>query len=183
MNKYINSVGEFHEIFGHPINNYKDEISLQTRELRIKLLFEELQELATASDVKETFFLLCNEVVSAEHGAADEPSDYSINGDNVDKKEELDALCDIQYVLSGAILALGHHNNFDEAFDEVHSSNMSKMCNSLSEVEDTINFYKNKDVEGYAIQKGDRWIVLRVGDDKVLKNFHYTEAQLEKFVK
>lgn len=41
--------------------------------------------------------------------------------------EIADALVDIQYVLSGTVLAFGMQNIFDEMFDEVHRSNMSKL--------------------------------------------------------
>lgn len=41
--------------------------------------------------------------------------------------EVLDALLDIQYVLDGAVLALGFKDVFDEAFHQVHQSNMSKL--------------------------------------------------------
>ncbi len=179
MCKYINGVKEFHETFNHPINDYRNEIDLKTRQLRVKLLFEELQELAEASDVKETFADLCLEVIDK----AEENNWEDVDGNNVNKKEEIDALSDIQYVLSGAVLALGHHENFEAAFDEVQRSNMSKMCHSLKEVEDTINHYKEKGVDAYSVPKGDGWIILRQGDDKVLKNLYYQEAQLEQFVK
>jgi len=39
----------------------------------------------------------------------------------------LDALVDLQYVLSGTIVAFGLHEVFDASFDEVHASNMSKL--------------------------------------------------------
>lgn len=178
MCKYLDSVKEFHETFNHPINDYKDDISLKTRQLRIKLLFEELQELAEASDVKDTFANLCETVVN--NATSD---DWYINGNNVNKKEEIDALCDLQYVLSGAVLALGHQENFEAAFDEVQNSNMSKMCHSQKEVDDTIAHYKEKGVEAYSVPKGNGYIVLRVGDDKVLKNVYYKEARLEQYVK
>ncbi|MCB9989196.1 MAG: hypothetical protein H6868_07675 [Rhodospirillales bacterium] len=46
---------------------------------------------------------------------------------NNDAVEALDALIDLQYVLDGAFLALGMHALKNEAFDEVHRSNMSKL--------------------------------------------------------
>lgn len=39
----------------------------------------------------------------------------------------LDALCDLQYVLDGAFLALGYGAVKEKAFAEVHKSNMSKL--------------------------------------------------------
>ncbi len=46
---------------------------------------------------------------------------------NGNKVETLDALTDLQYVLDGAYLALGFSHVKDEAFAEVHRSNMSKL--------------------------------------------------------
>jgi predicted HAD superfamily Cof-like phosphohydrolase len=174
MDKYLKSVNEFHTHFNHPINSYKEDIDLKTRQLRIKLLFEEIQELSEASDVKNTFFNLCKDVVGF---------DQKIDGNNVDKKGELDALCDIMYILMGGVLVLGHQENFETAFEEVHNSNMSKMCNSEEEVIKTIEYYKEKDgTEAISVVKGDKWIVLRKNDGKVLKNVFYKEADLNKFV-
>lgn len=178
MSNYIESVKEFHENFNHPINNYKQNIDLGLRQLRIALLFEELRELSEASDSKATFFNLCNDVVQSELGNVS----ISEDGNNVDKKEELDALSDIQYVLSGAILCLGYQDIFNESFNEVHRSNMSKMCSNLDEVNLTKEFYLKKGVESYHVEKGDKYIVLRTQDNKILKNVNYSEANLNQFL-
>src|SRR6478609_1553583 len=97
---YVASVKEFHQVFEHPINKLGQE-QLKIRQLRIKLLFEELKELAEASDCKETFRDLCEATVSDENWL------NATDGDNVDHLEELDALCDIQYVLAGKVLTGG----------------------------------------------------------------------------
>lgn len=44
-----------------------------------------------------------------------------------DEVGALDALCDLQYVLDGAFLALGFAHMKGAAMDEVHRSNMSKL--------------------------------------------------------
>ena len=44
-----------------------------------------------------------------------------------DLVEVLDALCDIQYVLDGTFLEFGLHGLKQEAMEEVHASNMSKL--------------------------------------------------------
>jgi len=46
---------------------------------------------------------------------------------NFDEAETLDALCDLQYVLDGAFLALGFHKFKESGMAEVHRSNMSKL--------------------------------------------------------
>src|ERR1700748_3303209 len=57
--------------------------------------------------------------------------------------EIADALCDLQYVLSGAVLEFGLGEKFKELFDEVHRSNMSKACKTVEEANQTIKHYKN----------------------------------------
>src|SRR5690606_25647379 len=57
---------------------------------------------------------------------------------NKDLVEVADALCDIQYVLSGAVLEFGLADKFAALFDEVQRSNMSKACKSIEEAEKTI---------------------------------------------
>lgn len=74
-----------------------------------------------------------------------------VDGDIV---EVADALADLQYVLSGAILEFGLADRFGALFDEVHRSNMSKACNSLEEAEATVGYYqRERGMEGYIVQK------------------------------
>lgn len=176
MNKYIEDVAQFHKTFGHPINDKKDAIDLKTRQLRNKLIFEENEELAEASDVRKTFYELCKAYIEKYEANPVE------DGDNVDKVEELDALGDIQYVLSGGVLALGHQENFDDAFQDIQDSNMSKGCKNQQEADDTQKHYADKGVESYVVERDGLLIVLRKEDDKVLKNRHYTPTSLEQFV-
>lgn len=94
--------------------------------------------------------------------------------------EIADALCDLQYVLSGAVLEFGLGDVFVELFDEVQRSNMSKACNSMQEAISTMSFYKKKDgTESYYKEVNGKWIVYRSGDDKVLKSIKYSPANLK----
>ena len=80
-----------------------------------------------------------------------------------DMVEIADALSDIQYVLSGAILEFGLGEKFNDLFDEVQRSNMSKACSSIQEAIETISHYKKKDgTESMYKQVGDKWIVYRM---------------------
>lgn len=97
--------------------------------------------------------------------------------------EIADALCDLQYVLSGAVLEFGLGDKFVELFNEVQRSNMSKACSSEEEAKKTLEHYKQKDgTEGYYKQVGDKWVTYRNGDDKVLKSISYSPANLESIV-
>lgn len=97
--------------------------------------------------------------------------------------EIADALCDLQYVLSGAVLEFGLGEKFVELFNEVQRSNMSKACSTEEEAQKTLEHYKQKDgTEGYYKQVGDKWVTYRNGDDKVLKSVGYSPANLESII-
>lgn len=93
--------------------------------------------------------------------------------------EAADALCDLQYVLSGAVLEFGLGDTFKALFDEVHRSNMSKACDTMEEAEATVTHYFEKDgtVAGYR-PDGGKYLVFRVADNKTLKSINYSPANL-----
>ena len=101
----------------------------------------------------------------------------AVNAD--DLIEVADALCDLQYVLAGAILEFGLGGKFKSLFDEVHRSNMSKACKTVEEAEQTIKFYFDKDgTESYFKEIDGLFLVFRKGDDKTLKSVNYSPANL-----
>ncbi len=73
-----------------------------------------------------------------------------------DKVGVLDALVDIQYILSGTVVEFGFQKLFDDAFEEIHSSNMSKL-----------------DENGKPILRED---------GKVLKSENYRKPDLKQFL-
>jgi len=98
---------------------------------------------------------------------------------NNDLVEVADALCDIQYVLSGAILEFGLAPKFKALFDEVQRSNMSKTCQSLEVAEATQVHYKStKGTDSEIVKKGDQYLVFRKSDRKVLKSVEYSPADI-----
>lgn len=100
---------------------------------------------------------------------------------NKDIVEVADALCDIQYVLSGAILEFGLGEKFKALFDEVQRSNMSKACKTLTEAEETVKYYKEeRGTDCYYEKDGDVYLVYRKGDNKTLKNIYYSPADLKQ---
>ena len=149
---YIEKVSEFHKTFEAPILDNPQIPSEDRCQLRISLLQEELDELKQAIEDK-------------------------------DMVEIADALSDIQYVLSGAILEFGLGEKFNDLFDEVQRSNMSKACSSIQEAIETISHYKKKDgTESMYKQVGDKWIVYRISDNKILKSVNYSPANLKKII-
>lgn len=100
-----------------------------------------------------------------------------------DLVEVADALCDIQYVLSGAVLEFGLGEKFRTLFDEVQRSNMSKTCSSMEEAEATAKYYKEeRGFDSYIRQEGDVFLVYRTGDHKTLKSINYSPADLRSIL-
>lgn len=102
--------------------------------------------------------------------------------ENKDIVEIADALCDLQYVLSGAILEFGLGEKFKALFDEVQRSNMSKACKSLEEAKATVQHYVLKGTPCFYEQEGDVYLVFREGDRKTLKSVGYSPADLEAII-
>lgn len=104
--------------------------------------------------------------------------------ENNDLVEVADALCDLQYVLSGTVLEFGLGKKFTKLFDEVQRSNMSKSCETQQEAIATLSHYKKKDkTEGHYKEVNGKYIVYRKGDNKVLKSINYSPANLKKMIK
>jgi predicted HAD superfamily Cof-like phosphohydrolase len=102
---------------------------------------------------------------------------------NNDIVEIADALCDLQYVLSGAVLEFGLANKFVDLFEEVQRSNMSKACSSLEEAKETVEYYMKKDgTEANIVEKEGKFLIYRNTDNKVLKSINYSEANLKKII-
>ena len=97
-------VQEFHSKFKHPID---EQWTTTLLELRLKLIREE------SGEVMEEFVDM---LMDLERGKP---------VSTVQKSKLLKELCDLQYVLSGAAVALGL--DIQTAFIRVHNSNMSKL--------------------------------------------------------
>ncbi|MCK8046113.1 MULTISPECIES: nucleoside triphosphate pyrophosphohydrolase family protein [Shewanella] len=130
--------------------------------------------------------------------------------------EQADAIVDSVYVLMGRLVHLGatqvtdrieisyvidlllhvaknREIDFITCWDEVHSSNMSKVCRNEQELNETIEFYAKQGVEIVGSTKGE-FIIAKCAKDvdmagkvvrqgKVLKSVYYRPADLEKLVK
>lgn len=86
---------------------------------------------------------------------SEEVEEYAEAARTGDLVEVLDALADIAYILAGTIINHGMQEIYDDAFDEVHRSNMAKL------------------VDGK---------VIRREDGKVMKPEGWQPPQLAKFL-
>lgn len=114
MNKFIEQVAEFQQVFD-PTQLSMDKNRLEKMEcaavnellsFRSSLVKEEYKEFRAA--MMEYAYLRSKKI---------DPCDA--------KREILDALCDMMYVVIGTGLALGF--DLEEAFNRVHASNMTKL--------------------------------------------------------
>lgn len=103
--------------------------------------------------------------------------------DDRDIVEVADALCDLQYVLSGAILEFGLGELFADLFAEVQRSNMSKVCDTREVAEETVRYYREeRDTEGHIVERDGKYLVYRMDDKKVLKSVNYSPADLKNLL-
>ncbi len=186
INEQIELVSEFHTAFGQPVLDKKEEISIERRKLRLSLLFEELTELANAYGLKRTFDEILVEKIFSDNSydSHEDCINYNNADSNIlDKKEVLDATCDLQYILCGTILENGQQNEFDDAFKDVHDSNMSKLCKDMEEVILTIQDYQSKGINVVYKEMSKGLIaIIRESDNKVLKSINYKIVDLTKYV-
>lgn len=96
--------------------------------------------------------------------------------------EIADALCDLQYVLSGAVLEFGLAGKFRALFDEVQRSNMSKTCKTIAEAEKTVDHYRAQGVDCYYEESDGLFLVYRASDRKTLKSVFYSPADLKSIL-
>ena len=151
---FVNEVEEFNETMGKP-NNYEPTIpSKKEWQFVYDFILEELEEYKEACE----------------------------KGDIV---EILDTLCDITYVsLGNGTMLHGLKGHIWDAYQEVQASNMSKSCETEEEATDTVNVRAKEQGEDCHYEKvGDRFVVYRSRDRKVMKSINYFKPNLEQFLK
>lgn len=123
MNEYHKTpVREFHEAFGHPVMAKPTVPVIDARVLRVRLIAEELIELAEACGVN----LRINCDVAPTEGMKTHALDvWPANEDKCDLVECADALGDLRYVVDGGNLIFGFPG--EAVLAEIHRSNMSKL--------------------------------------------------------
>ncbi|MGF1717974.1 nucleoside triphosphate pyrophosphohydrolase family protein [Photobacterium chitinilyticum] len=149
--------------------------------LHTSLAVEELTELAEADSLVEQADAIVDSV-------------YVLMGRLVHLGDkQVDANIGISYIID-LLLQVAERLNIDfvSCWNEVHSSNMSKVCRNEQEFTDTESHYANQGVEIVGSQKGE-YIIAKCAKDvdlegkiirqgKVLKSVYYRPADLVKIV-
>ena len=149
---FVDEVEIFNKTFGKP-NNYKPTIPEKKEwQFVYDFILEELEEYKEACET----------------------------GNIV---EILDALCDIAYVsLGNGTMLHGLKNKIWPAYQEVQASNMSKSCADETEAELTVKVRSEEQGEKCHYEKvGDRFVVYRTRDKKVMKSVNYFRPNLKKY--
>ncbi len=172
MKTTTQKVADFHNLFEHPVGKLNELEPLSIRQLRIKLLFEELEELAQAGDVNGTFLDLCYTHIK---NAEPDNGQAVLDGDNVNKVEELDAISDIQYVLDGKKVTSGLYEISDAAFDLVHENNMKKAHRDREHAKQTV--MKTPGLFADCIERDGVFLLVRK-DGKLIKPWDHKKVDL-----
>ena len=113
----------------------------------------------------------------------EELEEYKHACETGDIVEVLDALCDIAYVSigNGAMLH-GLKDKIWPAYMEVQASNLSKACATQEEAQATVELRSKEQGEPcHHEQVGDKYVVYRSRDKKVMKSINYFRPNLEQF--
>lgn len=106
---------------------------------------------------------------------------------NNDMNGVIDALFDLKYVVNGMAIVFGI--DLDEAFRIGHESNMSKLCRSESEAEETIQHYKtlpefeNVEVSYRRSSDGKYFVIYNAHTDKILKSKNWHPPDFSSLLK
>ena len=98
-------------------------------------------------------------------------------------QEILDAILDITYVgLGNGALVFGLKDKIWEEYQEVQASNLSKICTTLGEAEETVKVRSEEQGEPCHYEEvGSNYVVYRTSDKKVMKSINYFRPDLSKF--
>ena len=150
---FISEVEEFNEVMGKSYQNRTTPtINNADADFVINFIQEELDELKEAVE-------------------------------NRDIIEIFDALLDITYVgLGNGALVFGLKDKMEDGYAEVQASNMSKSCETIEEAEETVRVRSEQQGEECHYEAvGDRYVVFRTRDNKVMKSVNYFRPNLKQF--
>lgn len=150
---FISEVQHFNEVMGKSWQNReKPTINKEDAQFVIDFISEELDELKEAVEK--------NDIVGI-----------------------LDAILDITYVgLGNGSLVFGIKDKIQPGYAEVQASNLSKICKTIEEAEETVRVRSEQQGEPCHYEKiGEEYVVYRSSDMKVMKSISYFPPNLKQF--
>lgn len=150
---FISEVQHFNEVMGKSWQNReKPTINKEDAQFVIDFISEELDELKEAVEK--------NDIIGI-----------------------LDAILDITYVgLGNGSLVFGIKDKIQPGYAEVQASNLSKICKTIEEAEETVRVRSEQQGEPCHYEKiGEEYVVYRSSDMKVMKSISYFPPNLKQF--
>ena len=150
---FVSEVEEFNDVMGKGWQNRTTPtINKKDAEFVINFIQEELDELKEAVEEKNIV-------------------------------EIFDALLDITYVgLGNGALVFGLKDKMLDGYAEVQASNMSKICQTIEEAEETVKVRSEQQGEPCHYKENNgKYVVYRSSDDKVMKSINYFKPDLTQF--
>lgn len=177
----IKDVKEFVIATGQPVLELNEDISADRKKLRLNLIAEELLELAssfdTGDDGNKEYGSYVHYVVAFINNTYTKHHPYKMSGDKV---EQLDALTDLLYVVNGTIIECGLEDVAEDAWNEVHRSNMSKI---LTDRTVAYNEARNQTVNCHVEEVApSKYVIRKDSDNKVVKPNTYYPANLRRIL-
>jgi hypothetical protein len=150
---FVDEVEEFNNVMGKEYQNRQTPtINKKDAQFVVNFIDEELQELKEAVAKRDIVGIL-------------------------------DAILDITYVgLGNGAMVFGLKDKIEAGYAEVQASNMSKSCETIEEAEETVRVRSEQQgTECHWEQVGDRYVVFRSYDNKVMKSIKYFAPDLNQF--
>jgi predicted HAD superfamily Cof-like phosphohydrolase len=162
-------ISEFRSTFDLPISS-KDSLDDKADALHTSLAIEELTELAEADSkieqadaIIDTVYVLMGRLVH--------------RGDNLVQNNIA-----ISYLIDLMLnVAKNRDIDFIACWDEIHSSNMSKVCRSQQEFDETEAHYLQQGIKLMQVEKG-AFIIAKCAEDVVLENKSIKQGKVLKSV-
>lgn len=174
LSKLSTDIFEFRTTFGLPVNvDNMDEFSDL---LHTSLIVEELHELSEADTEVDRI----DAIVDAVYVLMGRFAEYGGSTNNYHGWTP-----ELYFVDVLLQVAERHGFNFETCWNEVHRSNMSKVCHSVSEADTTYRHYADKGIRTQYEKIGKYWVVKcqndaagKIKPGKVLKSVNYSPASL-----
>ena len=149
--------------------------------LKTKSNYEKVEQFMNLAGQKEITRDLSSKLIAFRKSLIDEEvgelQEKGIDANNL--HEVIDALTDILYVTYGFFKVIGV--DADQAFNEVHRSNLSKFCTTHAEAKSTVEAYEaSQEYDSPVCEKrGDYWVVFNQSTGKILKSKNWSKPKFQ----
>lgn len=170
-NKQLDQVLEWSKSVSSPIGENIQMLDDTRLSFIFKLIDEELDETKKAVNIlREYLHLISNE------------SELIVDREYIIRlwREVVDGFADTKWVISRAEMELGIHTIAEDVFTAVYNANMSKLCDTEDQAQETVDYYMETENLPTYYEKvyGDKFVIKRTSDNKILKNKYWVKPDV-----